>query len=108
MKAALAGTPPHDFTVPTDDVTKMAACGGGGYEYYLKGTEPDSPCGRASGPYAAARAEPYATLAPYASLPPEPTLPPSLTTAAPAAAAMPPADPSSAPLGPTATPPKRR
>ena len=73
MKAALAGTPPHDFTVPTDEVTKLAACGGG-YEYYLKGEEPYSPCGDAY----AQNAQPYATLAPYASLPPQPTLPPTL------------------------------
>src|SRR5580658_5924784 len=34
MKAALAGTPPHDFTVPTDEVSKSGGCGGN--EYYLR------------------------------------------------------------------------
>jgi penicillin-binding protein 1A len=74
MKAALNGTPQHDFPVPADEVTKMAGCGGGN-EYYLKGAEPYSLCG---GAYAA-NAQPYATLAPYASLPPAPTLPPQPT-----------------------------
>jgi penicillin-binding protein 1A len=75
MKAALAGTPPHDFPFPADEVAKSYGCGGGN-EYYLKGTEPLSACGQT---YAAQNAQPYATLAPYASLPPEPTLPPQPT-----------------------------
>jgi penicillin-binding protein 1A len=105
MKAALAGTPRHDFAFPADEVAKMASCGGGGSEYYLKGTEGESPCGRAIGTYAAQNAEPYATLAPYASLPPEPTLPPTPTAL--------PSDPATAPAGDatpeaTAAPPKRR
>jgi penicillin-binding protein 1A len=75
MKAALTGTSPHDFPVPADEVAKTSACGGG-YEYYLKGTEPLSPCGRT---YAEQDAQPYATLAPYASLAPEPSLPPQPT-----------------------------
>jgi penicillin-binding protein 1A len=74
MKAALTGTPPHEFPVPADEVTKMAGCGSGS-EYYLRGAEPSSLCG---GAYAA-NAQPYATLAPYASLPPAPTLPPQPT-----------------------------
>ncbi len=74
MKAALKGTPPHDFPVP-DEVAKERGCGGGS-EYFLKGTEPLSPCG---GSYADLSAQPYATLAPYASLAPEPTLPPLAT-----------------------------
>jgi penicillin-binding protein 1A len=45
MKAALAGTPQHEFPYPSDEVTKIAGCGRGGYEYYLKGTEPQSGCG---------------------------------------------------------------
>jgi penicillin-binding protein 1A len=75
MKAALGGTPPHDFPFPADEVAKSYGCGGGN-EYYLKGTEPLSACGQT---YAAQNAQPYATLAPYASLPPEPTLPPQPT-----------------------------
>ena len=58
MKAALTGTPPHDFPVPADEVAKEAACGGG-HEYYLKGTEPLTPCGST---YAERDAQPYATL----------------------------------------------
>jgi penicillin-binding protein 1A len=53
MKAALAGTKPHDFVVP-DDVVRVAACGRGS-EYYLKGDEPQ--CG-GSANYAEAAAEP--------------------------------------------------
>ncbi|HEU5478891.1 MAG TPA: PBP1A family penicillin-binding protein [Candidatus Tumulicola sp.] len=95
MKAALAGTPKHDFAFPTDEVAKMRSCGGGGYEYYLKGTEPATPCGQADAAYAPANAVPYATLPPYASLPPAPTLPP---TASPDSAATDtPADPTAAP-----------
>jgi penicillin-binding protein 1A len=45
MKAALASTPQHEFPYPSDEVTKIAGCGRGGYEYYLKGTEPQSGCG---------------------------------------------------------------
>lgn len=44
MKAALAGTPPHEFPFPADEVAKVAGCGSGG-EYYLKGTESESGCG---------------------------------------------------------------
>jgi penicillin-binding protein 1A len=44
MKAALAKTPPHEFPFPTEEVAKVAGCGRG-YEYYLKGTEPQSGCG---------------------------------------------------------------
>ena len=42
MKAALAFTPKHDFTIPTDEVVKLAC--GGAPEYYLNGTQPES-CG---------------------------------------------------------------
>jgi penicillin-binding protein 1A len=97
MKAALSGTPPHDFPVPADEVAKTSACGHG-YEYYLKGTEPLSPCGT----YADQNAQPYATLAPYASLAPEPTLPPQPT--------LPPTEPPppEPTLPPTAAPRLRR
>jgi penicillin-binding protein 1A len=46
MKAALARTPPHDFSFPSEEVAKVAGCGRG-YEYYLKGTEPQYGCGGA-------------------------------------------------------------
>jgi penicillin-binding protein 1A len=44
MKAALAGTPPHEFPFPAEEVAKVAGCRRG-YEYFLKGTEPESGCG---------------------------------------------------------------
>src|SRR6185437_12800559 len=103
MKAALEGTPKHDFTFPSDEIAKMSSCGGGGDEYYLKGTEPASPCGR---PYAAYANNPvpYATLPPYATTPPLPSLPPSLAPASPPdEAPTAPAD-----LSPTATPPDQQ
>ncbi|HKU81515.1 MAG TPA: PBP1A family penicillin-binding protein [Candidatus Tumulicola sp.] len=106
MKAALQGVPKHDFAFPSDEVAKMPSCGGGGFEYYLKGTEPVSPCGQPYNAYAAnsAAAASYATLPPYATSPPQPTLPPSL------APASPPADAPTAPPGltPTATPPDQQ
>jgi penicillin-binding protein 1A len=48
MKAALAGTPPHDFSFPAEEVAKIAGCGRG-YEYFLKGTEPQYGCGNSLG-----------------------------------------------------------
>jgi penicillin-binding protein 1A len=73
MKAALANTPPHDFPV-SDEVTRVAACRGG-YEYYLKGTEPVS-CGRS---YAEGIGD-YAPQQPAAvNLPPPPTAAPTDT-----------------------------
>ena len=44
MKAALAGTPPHEFPFPAEEVAKVAGCSRG-FEYFLKGTEPQSGCG---------------------------------------------------------------
>ncbi|HVA32516.1 MAG TPA: transglycosylase domain-containing protein [Candidatus Baltobacteraceae bacterium] len=73
MKAALKGTPPHDFPVP-DDVVKVAGCGRG-LEYYVKGTEPQTGCGSAVTGYTAGNA-----VAPYATLGPQPTLPPTDST----------------------------
>ncbi len=77
MKAALAGTPPHDFPYPADEVTKIAGCGRG-YEYYLKGTEPQSGCGgyRASVPDDASGEAAAAGAA-------QPTVPPVYATAPP-------------------------
>src|SRR5579862_4123120 len=45
MKAALAGTPQHEFAYPSEELAKVAGCGRGGYEYYLRGTEPQTGCG---------------------------------------------------------------
>jgi membrane peptidoglycan carboxypeptidase len=95
MKAALAGTQPHDFPVPLDEVEKVAGCGRGS-EYYLKGTEPQLLCGNsidayesdAEPPQAAGLAEP--TVPPAAATPIGPTaLPtvPAAPTAIPTAAA---------------------
>ncbi len=72
MKAALAGTKPHDFVMPAEEVAKVARCGGG-YEYYLKGTEPQS-CGSQSlTQYTGDASAQYAPAA-------QPTLPPSDAT----------------------------
>jgi len=97
MKAALAGTPPHDFVVPTDEVAKSAGCGGN--EYYLRGTEPT--CGNVEDA-SSGQAAPYATLDPNATLAPLPSLAPvdRATEAAQTPAA---AVPSSSAL-PTSTP----
>ncbi|HEX4013414.1 MAG TPA: transglycosylase domain-containing protein [Candidatus Cybelea sp.] len=87
MKAALAGTPPHDFPFPADEVAKVAGCGRG-YEYFLKGTEPQYGCGGyaaqmpddVSGPQTAGLAQPTvppADATPPPTLPPPPSLPPS-------------------------------
>ena len=113
MKAALAGTPARDFAFPADEVAKVSGCGSGGYEYYLKGTEPVSGCGRSieayegdqnagaasqyGGGYLAEPTVPPPDAKPPATLPPMPTLPPL---------------PSESPLSPespadTATPPLR-
>ena len=44
MKAALAGTPPHEFAFPAEEIAKVAGCAQG-FEYFLRGTEPQSGCG---------------------------------------------------------------
>ena len=41
MKAALARVPKHDFTMPADQVVRVASCSGGVY-YYLLGTQPSN------------------------------------------------------------------
>jgi len=83
MKAALAKTPPHEFPYPTEELAKVAGCGRGGYEYYLKGTEPQSGCGGSIEAYGNDRNEqgssPYeADLAQPTLPPPDATPPPSL------------------------------
>jgi penicillin-binding protein 1A len=89
MKAALAGTPPHEFPFPAEEVSKVSGCGSGGHEYYLKGTEPQSGCGSSIDAYdsdndetesAASLADPTippANAVPPTKLPPLPTLPPT-------------------------------
>ena len=74
MKAALAGTPPHDFPYPSDEVAKVAGCGRGGHEYYLKGTEPQSGCGGSIDAYG--ENDGYGAAASYA----QPTVPPADST----------------------------
>jgi penicillin-binding protein 1A len=93
MKAALAGTPPHDFPFPAEEVAKVAGCSSSGYEYYLKGTEPSSGCGRSiddydsdqtspvSGEGVAAPTVPPADASPPETLPPPPTDLPSASPA---------------------------
>ena len=45
MKAALAKTPKHDFTLPVGEVRKVTLCGTGRTEVFLVGTEPAHTCG---------------------------------------------------------------
>jgi penicillin-binding protein 1A len=104
MKAALAGIPPHDFTFPTDEVAKVAGCGSGGYEYYLKGTEPLAGCGRSIGAYGKGEnAGDYASSAAAAGYA-QPTVPPP-DAAPPVVVPPPPTESPSASPPPTATPP---
>lgn len=89
MKAALAHTPQHEFSYPSEELAKVAGCGRGGYEYYLKGTEPQTGCGSSIEAYGNDRNEredtsnsaylPQPTLPPADATPPValPTLPPS-------------------------------
>jgi penicillin-binding protein 1A len=60
MKAALAGTPAHDFDFPSDEVVRVAACSGG-VDVYLIGTQPTESCDRvlpAPTPFALGEASP--------------------------------------------------
>ncbi len=105
MKAALAHTPPHDFPFPSDEVAKVSGCGRG-TEYYLKGTESQSPCGGSIDDYDAAS---NAGAAPAAAAGlPQPTLPPpDATPPAVLPSTLP--SPTDSPLpSNTATPPRRR
>ena len=74
MKAALAGTPPHDFPFPSDEVVKVSGCGSGS-EYYLKGTE--SSCGGYGAGYDASGASTNAYVGPAM---PQPTMPSEAAT----------------------------
>lgn len=89
MKAALAGVPPHDFPYPSDEIAKVAGCSRGGYEYYLKGTEPQTGCGGSTEAYGSENegterdfALPQPTVpggdaSPPAAIPPPPSAGPS-------------------------------
>jgi penicillin-binding protein 1A len=55
MKAALAKTPKHDFTIPEDEVTMC------GHEFYLNGTQPSTGCGGGKRVDTAAASAPTAT-----------------------------------------------
>ena len=106
MKAALAGTPAHEFPFPSEEVAKVAGCGRGGYEYYLKGTEPQYGCGGSmdadrTGQYAGAGAglgQP--TVPPSYASPPDaiPPLPTSTPSGSPSPAATP--EPTESPAQP--------
>ncbi|HEY5257468.1 MAG TPA: transglycosylase domain-containing protein [Candidatus Baltobacteraceae bacterium] len=50
MKAALAKTPKHAFTVPTDEVTRVAPCGGRTGDYYLIKTQSTVVCDQPAPP----------------------------------------------------------
>ncbi|MBV9440117.1 MAG: PBP1A family penicillin-binding protein [Candidatus Eremiobacteraeota bacterium] len=45
MRAALAKTPPHDFTFPVGEVHKVRLCSTGKTEVFVAGTEPQHGCG---------------------------------------------------------------
>ncbi len=75
MKAALKGTPKHDFTMPVDQVVRMASCSGS-TDYYLLGTQPSSGCGTV--PYTdPATDAPSASPAPVLTVAPGGTQPPN-------------------------------
>ena len=78
MKAALAGTPPHEFPFPSEEIAKIAGCGSRGYEYYLKGTEPQSGCGSSIDAYDEDQKGESAAAAelPQPSVPPPDATPP--------------------------------
>jgi penicillin-binding protein 1A len=105
MKAALAGTPPHEFAYPAEELAKVAGCGRGGYEYYLKGTEPQSGCGSSIDAYDASQDSAAAAAAQRL---PEPTVPPAYATP-PAEVPPPPTEsPTAWPLEPPTPPPLYR
>jgi penicillin-binding protein 1A len=49
-KAALAGTPKHDFAFPAGEVRRVTLCDTGRPEVFLSGTEPSHTCGDGSTP----------------------------------------------------------
>ena len=74
MKAALAGTPPHEFPFPSDEVVKVSGCGNG-TEYYLRGTE--SSCGGYASNYGSSANTTNAYVEPQM---PVPSMPPAYAT----------------------------
>ncbi len=71
MHNALQKTPQHDFTFPSDQVTRVAVCGGraGRYEFYINGTAPAAGCAPGAGitpPKGVVMADDAATAAPSA------------------------------------------
>jgi penicillin-binding protein 1A len=50
MKAALAGTPKHDFALPAGEVRKVTLCSTGRPEVFIAGTEPERVCGNGETP----------------------------------------------------------
>jgi len=124
MKGALVNVAKHDFTMPADQVTRVASCSGG-YEFYVNGTQPLSGCGqtRYQDPGAS-----YVTAAPDAGVPAaapsnaatagaDATPPPNsvgdganyvpLDSSAPAASASPKAETTQAPASPNPHKPRR-
>jgi len=79
MKAALVNVAKHDFPFPADQVTRVAGCSRGGYEYYVNGTQPVSGCGTSAGYQAAAAAT---------DVPVDAVVPSKAPSAAPSAAAL--------------------
>ena len=101
MKAALEGTPPHDFTVPAEEIAKIASCRGG-KEYYLKGTEPESCAHDSLSSFGGDANSQYYTnsnvpLQPAPSLPPLDTPEPDSVNGPPASNAPASSEPSTAP-----------
>ncbi|MDP9110464.1 MAG: penicillin-binding transpeptidase domain-containing protein, partial [Candidatus Eremiobacteraeota bacterium] len=86
MRAALEKVDKHEFKFPADEVKKLASCHNSyeGFDYYLIGTEPVSPCGAlprpspgigalgAAGGGGIATPDANATLIPLPTLAPEP------------------------------------
>ncbi|MFZ0681723.1 MAG: penicillin-binding transpeptidase domain-containing protein, partial [Candidatus Cybelea sp.] len=87
MKAALASTPPHEFPFPAEEVAKVAGCRRG-YEYFLKGTEPQSGCGGSIDETEPDDVQPAAGLVE----PPQPAVQASPTPLVPPTAQPPPSD----------------
>lgn len=115
MKAALVGTPAHDFPYPSEELAKVAGCGRGGYEYYLKGTEPQYGCGGSIDAYRSAEyagagaglAQP--TVPPPDASPPDevPPLPTSSPSRVPSPASSSASSPSPLPTGSPENPRRR-
>ena len=91
--------------IPSDEVAKVAGCGRGGYEYYLKGTEPHAGCGGSIGAYGRSQARRLRRLVRDER---QPTVPPADARPPIDVPPLPTESPSGSPAGspePTATPP---